>query len=174
VGENCPMGNNSKDALEKLVGEHLFKSGFTIALAESCTGGLIAARLTGIPGSSVYFTGGVVAYANRIKEKVLGVPGEILAAYGAVSPNTAEAMAAGVRSLFQVSLGLGVTGIAGPAGGTAEKPVGLVYMALAAPNGVFCQKFIFPGERNSVRKAASEEGLQMILNYCRHTPPGPG
>jgi len=163
------MRDNNKDALEKLVGKHLLKSSFTIALAESCTGGLIATRLTGIPGSSVYFTGGVVAYANRVKEKVLGVPKEMLATCGAVSPDTAKAMATGVRNLFQVSLGLGVTGIAGPAGGTAEKPVGLVYMALATPGGVYCQKFIFPGERNNVRKAASEAGLQIILNYCRNT-----
>lgn len=169
AGDDFIMCDQGEDTLEKVIGERLLKNGFTFALAESCTGGLIAARLTGIPGSSVYFAGGVVAYANSVKEKVLGVSKEILEIYGAVSPNVAEAMALGARNLFQVSLGLGVTGIAGPAGGTTEKPVGLVYIALATFKGVSHQKFIFSGERNDIRKAASQAGLQMILDYCRNT-----
>jgi nicotinamide-nucleotide amidase len=160
--------STDEEELEKVVAKLLLENYLTIALAESCTGGLIAARLTGVPGSSAYFLGSVVAYDNRVKERVLGVPREIIENYGAVSAPTAIAMAKGARNRLKTNLGLGVTGIAGPAGGTKEKPVGLVYLALVdTDDRVFCRQFIFPGERSGVRWGASNVGLQMIKNYCQ-------
>ncbi|OAT86693.1 competence/damage-inducible protein A [Desulfotomaculum copahuensis] len=150
------------EVLEEVVGRLLTESGLTLALAESCTGGLIAARLTAVAGSSEYFLGGVVAYHNRIKEQVLGVPAEVLAAYGAVSRETAVAMSEGVRRLSGADFGLGVTGIAGPGGGSTGKPVGLVYIALAAADGTCCREFHFPGRRQAIRQGAANTGLNMI------------
>jgi len=161
-----------EEELEEVVGQLLLQNHLTIALAESCTGGLIGSRLTNVPGSSAYFLGGVVAYDNRVKESVLGVPKGLLETYGAVSAETAVAMAKGARGVLQADLGLGVTGIAGPVGGTAEKPVGLVYIALAAPGGVDCRRFLFPGERPGVRWGASNAALMMVKDYCRKLQEG--
>jgi len=164
--------STGEEELEEVVGAMLLKNHLTIALAESCTGGLIGARLTNVPGSSAYFLGGVVAYANQVKENVLGVPEDILQTYGAVSEKTAVAMAKSVRGLLQADLGLGVTGIAGPAGGTEVKPVGLVYIALVAPGSGDCRRFLFPGERAGVRWGASNAALKMIREYCRKLAKG--
>ncbi|MDQ0286339.1 nicotinamide-nucleotide amidase [Desulfofundulus luciae] len=153
------------DVLEEVVGRLLAQKGLTCALAESCTGGLTAARLTSVPGSSEYFLGSIVAYDNRVKEKVLGVPLETLQAHGAVSQQTAVAMAEGVRSLAGAHLGLSITGIAGPGGGTPAKPVGLTYIALAAPDGTSCREFHFPGHRQAVRQGAANAALNMIRLY---------
>lgn len=152
---------------EKTVGRLLSQLGLTLAVAESCTGGLVAGRLTGVPGSSAYFLGGVVAYANGVKSALLGVPQNVLEVHGAVSEETALAMARGVRRLMNADLGLGITGIAGPAGGSAEKPVGLVYIALAADDETRCHRYLFPGERQGIRRGASNAGLAMIVDYCR-------
>jgi len=131
----------------KRAGELLKQMGLTLSLAESCTGGLIAHRITNIPGSSNYFLGGVVAYSNEAKEKIVGVPHETLLRYGAVSEESARAMAEGARRLLASDLALAVTGIAGPTGGTPEKPVGLVYIALAAEEEMRCERHIWSGDR---------------------------
>lgn len=155
----------AEDSLDEVVGSLLSEQRCTVSTAESCSGGLIAAELTNVAGSSQYFMGGLVAYDNSIKENVLGVPGMVLEKHGAVSKETAVAMADGIRKLMKTDLGLAVTGIAGPGGGTAEKPVGLVYIALAAPEGTRCSKFIFPGGRFSVRRGTVNAGLNMIRLY---------
>lgn len=153
------------EILEKVVGDCLINTGSTLSVAESCTGGLITAKLTDVPGSSLYLKGGVVAYSNDIKNKVLGVPGEILERYGAVSKQTALAMAGGVRLLTGAKLGLAVTGIAGPGGGTPQKPNGLVYISLSADDRVCCEEYRFPGERPAVRQGAANAALNMIRRY---------
>ena len=137
--------------------------GLTIALAESCTGGLIAATLTALAGSSGYFLGGVVSYSNSAKEGFLDVPAATLAAHGAVSAQVAKAMALGARARFGSSLALGVTGIAGPDGGTAEKPVGLTYLGLADPAGADVRRFVFAGDRASVRDAGTRAALEWLM-----------
>jgi nicotinamide-nucleotide amidase len=153
------------EVLEEVVGKLFLESGLSIGLAESCTGGLIAARLTNVPGCSDYVMGGVVSYSNEMKEEVLGVPGRILDRHGAVSKETAVAMADGIRSLAKTDLGLAVTGIAGPGGGTPAKPVGLVYIALAAPDSTCCREYRFPGERPAVRQGTVNAALNMVRHY---------
>jgi nicotinamide-nucleotide amidase len=151
--------------LEDLIGKLLMERGLSIGVAESCTGGLIAARLTDMPGSSAYFNGGVVSYSNEMKNQVLGVDKEILNRFGAVSRETAEAMAAGVRTRTGSDLGLAVTGIAGPAGGTTAKPRGLVYIALAADDITICREHHFPGARMAVRQGSVNASLNMVRKY---------
>jgi nicotinamide-nucleotide amidase len=153
------------EEIEKVVGDLLARAGYSIALAESCTGGLAAARLTDIPGSSKYFQGCVVAYNNSLKQKCLGVPEEVLRRKGAVSPETAAAMAEGVKAVARADMGIGITGIAGPGGGTPEKPVGLVYVALAAPRGTESRGFNFPGGRNAVRQGAVNAAFKMVRAF---------
>lgn len=140
-------------------------SGLTLALAESCTAGLIAATIADQPGCSAWFRGGVVAYHNDLKEHLLGVPGDILVQHGAVSELVARYMAAGARQRCSADLGLGVTGIAGPDGGSAEKPVGTVYLALADGDGAVVHGFRFKGDRAAVRRQSMEQGLQMLQEY---------
>ncbi len=137
-------------------------SGMTLALAESCTGGMIASRITDIPGCSSWFRGGVVAYHNDIKEKLLGVPAEILQRYGAVSEQVARNMAEGVRASLVSDIALAVTGIAGPDGGTVEKPVGTVFIAVADRDGSFAEKYHFEGSRDMVRKNTTEEAFFLL------------
>ncbi|MGQ9700301.1 MAG: CinA family protein [Candidatus Bipolaricaulaceae bacterium] len=153
--------------LEAEIGEVLRKKGLTLAVAESCTGGLLGMRITEVPGSSDYFRGGVIAYSNTVKAKVLGVPQEVLVEKGAVSAECARAMAEGVRALLGVDLALAITGIAGPTGGTREKPVGLVYIALAGPLGVEVEHHQFPGSRRDVRWAASQAALELLQRYLK-------
>lgn len=132
------------------------------ATAESCTGGGVASAITDVPGSSAVFAGGVVSYANEVKHDVLGVKEETLAEFGAVSAETAAQMAAGVRSLMKCDLAVSLTGIAGPGGGSAEKPVGLVWFGLADGRGVRTEKAIFSGERDEVRHKAVIHALGML------------
>jgi nicotinamide-nucleotide amidase len=153
------------EVIEELVGRLLKLKGLTIALAESLTGGLIAARLTEVPGSSQYLKGGVVSYTNEIKEKFLGVPSQILEMYGAVSKETATAMAEGIRKKASSDIGLAVTGIAGPGGDTPDKPLGLVYIALSAASGVQCERFVFPGDRTGVRQGTVNMALNTIRRF---------
>lgn len=148
-------------AAENLV-ELLSASGLVCATAESCTGGLVAAAITDVPGSSAVFAGGVVSYANEVKRDVLGVKEETLADHGAVSPETAAEMAAGVRSLMKCDIAVSLTGIAGPGGGSDEKPVGLVWFGLADKTGVRTEKAIFPGDREEVRRRAVVHALGML------------
>ena len=135
----------------------------TLATAESCTGGLVGAALTGLPGSSAWYLGGIVAYSNNLKLRLLGVPPEILEARGAVSLETARAMAEGACAATGADYAISITGIAGPAGGTPEKPVGLVYVAVATPHGTATFKHRFSGSRADVRNAAAEAALRHLL-----------
>jgi len=148
----------------------LKQRGLTLSLAESCTGGLIAHRITNVSGSSNYFLGGVVAYSNEAKERILGVPREILVQYGAVSEETARAMAEGARRLFASDLALAVTGVAGPTGGTPEKPVGLAYIALSAEASERCQRFVWEGDRLQNKAQSAEAALQLLISYLVEQP----
>ena len=147
---------------EKLV-EQLGKLGRTCGTAESCTGGGVGSVITAVPGSSAVFMGGVISYDNSVKQGVLEVSAKTLATVGAVSPETAEQMALGARKLLKVDYAVSVTGIAGPGGGSADKPVGLVWFGIATPDGVKTEKRIFPGDRAEVRAAAAEHALSMLL-----------
>jgi nicotinamide-nucleotide amidase len=151
--------------LEEIVGALLKQRGLKLSIAESCTGGLLGARITNVAGSSDYFERGVVVYSNRSKSELLGVPAEVIERHGAVSRETASAMAQGIREAAKTDLGLAVTGIAGPGGGTPEKPVGLVYIALASSSGVKVDEQRFLGSRDQVRLKASQAALDMVRRY---------
>jgi nicotinamide-nucleotide amidase len=140
-------------------------SGITLSVAESCSGGLISKRITDLPGSSGYFNLGVVTYSNSSKERVLGVPHELIEIKGAVSNEVALAMAVGVRALSGSDVALATTGIAGPDGGTAEKPVGTVFIAIASQNGSEVFRHHFEGNREVVREATAESALTLLLNW---------
>lgn len=161
VGE-AVYSRREEDDLEVVVGRLLRSLGRTLAIAESCTGGLLAERLTRVAGSSDYFVGGVVAYSNRLKTELVGVPEDLLRTHGAVSEATARALAGGARQRFAVDYGLGVTGIAGPGGGTAEKPVGTVHVALATLTGEEHRELRLPGDRERVRQFTSQVALEML------------
>jgi competence/damage-inducible protein CinA-like protein len=158
---------------ERGVEEHVLElcraRGWTLATAESCTGGLVAARLTSVPGSSAVVRGGVVAYANDVKERELGVPSALLETRGAVSPEVAAAMARGARERLGVDVAVSVTGIAGPDGGTPEKPVGLVYLHAETPERSRGREFSFPGDRASIR-ARSVVGALHLVRRLLQTP----
>lgn len=153
------------DSLAQAVGELLKERHLTLAVAESCTGGLLGAYITDIPGSSAYFEGGVIAYSYEAKTRVLNVPAGILERYGAVSPQTVTAMAKGVRRLLQTDLALAITGIAGPAGATPEKPVGLVYIALASAQGEVCRRYVWPGDRWENREWSARAALELLHEH---------
>lgn len=134
----------------------------TVAVAESCTGGLISGLLTQTPGSSAYFILGIVAYHNQAKQKLLNIPERLLSKKGAVSQAVAQKMACAVRKLAKADLGIGVTGIAGPQGATPGKPVGTVFIAVESKHKKICQKFIFKGNRRSIRKKAAHKALELL------------
>jgi nicotinamide-nucleotide amidase len=144
----------------------------TVAVAESCTGGLIAATLTAVPGSSGYFLGDVVSYSNAAKEAFLDVPAATLAAHGAVSAQVAKAMAMGARTRFAADLAVGITGIAGPGGGSAEKPVGLTYLGLADAAGSEVRRFAFDGDRAANREAGTRAALEWLIERAETAPRG--
>ncbi len=154
-----------KTDLEVVVGQLLRGRGLTLAVAESCTGGLVGTRITDVPGSSAYYLGSVVAYASEVKERVLGVAGQTLRLHGAVSESTAIEMAQRVRHLMDADLGLSVTGIAGPGGPTGDKPVGLVYIGLVASGGQFVRRFIWDGDRRQNRAWSAEAALDLVRAY---------
>ncbi len=141
----------------------------TCATAESCTGGGVGSAITAVPGSSAVFLGGVISYANEVKRDVLGVPQEILDKHGAVSPECAERMAAGAWRLLKADIAVSLTGIAGPDGGSAEKPVGLVWFGLATADGVRTEKCIFGGDRAEVRSSAVAHALGMLAAAVKGT-----
>ncbi|BFR48100.1 CinA family protein [Nitratidesulfovibrio sp. HK-II] len=147
----------------RLLGQRLVARGATLATAESCTGGLIAALCTDVPGSSAWFTGGVVAYANEVKRDVLRVDPVLLATHGAVSEPVVRAMAAGVRRLTGTRYAVAVSGVAGPDGGTPEKPVGTVWLAVADGDTVHARRLLFPGDRASVRLATAQAAVETLL-----------
>lgn len=153
------------DVMEGVVGRLLREQGATIAVAESCTGGLIAHRITEIPGSSDYFLQGIVAYSNQAKEALLGVPHSILEQIGPVSKETARYMAQGIRKSGKTTLGLATTGIAGPTGGNAGNPVGRVFIALADKNMVEVEQYDFSGDRHEIKLVASEVALDGVRRY---------
>jgi len=155
------------DSVEQEVAGLLLSQEKTIALAESCTGGLVCHRLTNISGSSDYLEMGVVTYSNRSKVRFLGVPEALIREQGAVSEACVRAMAKGVKALAGTDLGVAVSGIAGPTGGTAEKPVGTVFMALACDDNVQAWRYLFSGDRAEVKMQASEEALGRIKNHCQ-------
>ena len=150
------------DTMESVVGDLLRSQGKMLATAESCSGGLIGHKITSVPGSSNYFTGGVIAYSNDLKEKLLGVDPELLARHGAVSSAVAKAMAVGIRSKTGADIGLSVTGIAGPTGGSPEKPVGTVFIALATPDQTIDIPCCFSGDRWQVQELTAVTSLDLI------------
>ncbi len=155
-------------APEIALGEALRARGWTISTAESCTGGLVLHRLTNVPGSSAWVMGGVVAYDNRIKSELLGVREATLLAQGAVSEETAREMALGARRLLQTDLAVSITGIAGPGGGTAEKPVGLTWMALAGPGGLLrSERHVHAGGRLDIKRASASAALELVLDSLK-------
>jgi nicotinamide-nucleotide amidase len=160
-------------ALPEVLGDLLRERHLTLALAESCTGGLLSARLTDVPGASAFFESGLVTYSNAAKVELLRIDPALIAARGAVSEEVACAMAEGARSRAGASIGVGITGIAGPDGGTPEKPVGLVYVALSGAAGDRVRKEVFPGDRDRVRQQASQAAMDMIrrglLGIARET-----
>ena len=157
----------ANEPLEVTVGQLLQQYHLTLATAESCTGGLIGHRLTNVPGSSEYFPGGIIAYANEIKERVLGVSHQMLETHGAVSAEAAIEMARGARHVLGVDLAVSVTGIAGPGGGTAEKPVGLVYIAVAAPNFERVERFVWTQDREGNKWESAETALRLVREYLQ-------
>lgn len=147
---------------EIAVGKILLKKKLTLAVAESCTGGLISNRITNVAGSSDYFLCGIVAYSNGIKERLLGVSGKSIKKYGVVSKQVALEMAKGVRLIVKTDIGIGITGVAGPTGGTKTKPVGLVYIVFAADKKEIVKEFRFKGSRKDIKFQASEAALNLI------------
>jgi nicotinamide-nucleotide amidase len=154
--------SDNGDSLEQIVGYYLQMRGITLATAESCTGGMLAERLTSIPGSSRYFLGGAVVYSNELKADFADVPTHMLEKHGAVSREVAAALAEGIRYRCDATLGIGITGVAGPAGGSVEKPVGLVFHALASEQGTEVIERKFPGDRKRVRFFATQQALDMV------------
>jgi PncC family amidohydrolase len=159
------MPQTGHERLEAQVGQRLRALGLTVATAESSTGGLIAKRLTDIPGSSDYVIGGVVAYANVIKQRLLHVEEQTLIEYGAVSQPVAQQMADGVCTLFRTDVALSVSGIAGPTGATATKPLGLHFVALSTASGTWVRRYVWEGDRAYNREAAADAALRLLLDY---------
>ena len=155
----------SDQELEEVVGMYLVMKGATIAVAESCTGGLLAQRLTSVPGSSRYFTSGIVTYSNKSKIDLVGIPPLVLEMEGAVSKEVAVGLAESVRDKVGSTIGVGITGIAGPHGGAPEKPVGTVHVAVSGPEGIRHLQFVFPGTRDRVRWQSSQAALDMVRRY---------
>lgn len=162
---HSPQSAANSEPLEVSVGKLLTARGLTLALAESCTGGLIGSLITDVPGSSAYFLGSAVTYAYSAKEVVLGVQHETLAKYGAVSAETAREMAQGARRLFGADIAVAVTGIAGPTGGLPHKPVGLVYLHLSAEDAEIGERHIWDGDRLENKRRSAEAALALILRY---------
>jgi nicotinamide-nucleotide amidase len=153
------------ETMDEVVARILTENRATIAVAESCTGGMLAERLTNVPGSSSYFLGGIVSYSNELKTSLVGVPAELIEGKGAVSAEVALALAEGIRKTTGATLGVGVTGIAGPGGGTPEKPVGLVHIGIADERGPRERRFQFPGDRERIRMHATQTALDSVRRY---------
>lgn len=143
--------------------------GWTLATGESCTGGLVGARLTDVAGASDVYLGGIVAYSDDVKRSQLAVPAETMRTHGAVSAETAAAMAAGARRVLGADVAVAVTGVAGPGGGTREKPVGLVYLAVGSPNGEAGEKLQLEGDRHAIREQATDAALRLLDRHLTQT-----
>lgn len=155
------MKNNAAEQ----IGILLKNEKLTLSVAESCTGGLVGDMITNVSGSSEYFFGGIIAYDNRIKIEILGVEQEIIDTFGAVSAETAKKMAVRVKDICKTDIGISVTGIAGPSGGSAEKPVGLVYIGLATDMLITAKKFLWAGNRIENKQQSAQAALELIKNY---------
>jgi nicotinamide-nucleotide amidase len=155
--------------LEQTVGNLLLENKMHIAIAESCTGGALSSRITDVPGSSEYYLGGVVSYSNESKISLLGVTPDTVAYHGAVSPQTAVEMAKAVRAKFSADIGISTTGIAGPAGGSAEKPVGLVFIAISGPYGDEYVENRFTGQRTAIKSRTVNAALDLIRRYLKNS-----
>jgi PncC family amidohydrolase len=160
----------NQEPLEVKVGRLLRTRGLTLALAESCTGGLVGHRLTEVPGSSDYFVGGVMAYAYSAKERLLGVDHDTLYSLGAVSAEVARQMALGARAALGTDIGLSITGIAGPTGGTPEKPVGLTFVALSTAGEERCERHVWEGGRAFNKARSAEAALDLLQRYLEESP----
>ena len=154
-------------SLEIILGKLLRARGFRLAVAESCTGGLVGHRITNVPGSSTYYMGSVTAYAYEAKVRLLGVKWKTLERYGAVSEETVLEMATGVRRALAADIGLSVSGIAGPGGGTPDKPVGLTWIGISAPDFTKAYRTMWPGDRLAVKEQSAEEALKLLVDYLK-------
>jgi nicotinamide-nucleotide amidase len=148
--------------LEKTIGNLLREKGWTLSIAESCTGGLICDRITNVSGSSDYFMGGMVTYSNESKAEHLGIPSAIIKRHGAVSPQLARGMAQGVRKAFHTTFGLSTTGVAGPTGGTKSSPIGRVFIGISDGKRVWVKRKDFKGSRREIKREATEEALELF------------
>ena len=157
-------------ALARRLQERCLELGLTVSTAESCTGGLVAHLITEVPGSSTHFQGGVVAYSNGVKEAELGVPADVLRAHGAVSAQVARAMAEGARAALRTHLAVGVTGIAGPDGGTDAKPVGLTYIAVVGAGNADVRRYLWTGDRRANKLWSADAALRMLLDAADRGP----
>ena len=161
----------SDESLEILVGGLLRRRGLRLAMAESCTGGLVSHLVTNVAGASSYFVGGVTAYANQAKVRLLGVKWETLENYGAVSAETVIEMARGVRTALEADIGISTSGIAGPGGGTPGKPVGTVWIGLSARETETAQHFLWPGDRLAVKEQSAQAALALLAEYLQGANP---
>jgi nicotinamide-nucleotide amidase len=157
-----PVYSTDGRTVDDLIADALRTRGVRLAVAESCTGGQLGARITARPGSSDYFAGGVISYGNQAKMDLLGVPTDALAQYGAVSEEVARAMAEGARAALHADYALSITGVAGPDGGTPQKPVGLVYLGCAGPMGAQVRRADLPGDRETVRAVSTTCALHLL------------
>jgi len=164
-----PLMDDTGESLESRIGALLRERGLTLAVAESCTGGLVADRLTDVPGSSDYFVGGIIAYAYEAKVALLGVSWDTLRAHGAVSRETVLEMAHGARKALLADIAVSVSGIAGPGGGLPNKPVGTTWIGLSAPEGESATSRRFLGERRENKRLAAEAALQLVLDHLEKT-----
>ena len=162
MGEGKGGVKEMRSSLEKTIGDYLRSKGWTLAIAESCTGGLICDRITNVSGSSDYFMGGMVNYSNESKSKHLGVPSNDIRRYGAVSPQVARKMAQGVRKAFSTTFGLSTTGVAGPTGGTKRSPVGRVFIGIASARRTEVKKLDLKGNRREIKNQAAERSLELL------------
>jgi PncC family amidohydrolase len=163
----CGEGGETLDenALEVVIGRLLKQRGLTLAVAESCTGGLVGHRITDVPGSSAYYQGSITAYSNDVKQLLLSVSPVVLSRYGAVSEQAAQEMARGVRSALQADVGLAVTGISGPGGSMPGKPVGLVYVALSAPGSEWVERHVWDDDRWENKRRSADAVLSLLRRY---------
>ncbi|HCP15564.1 MAG TPA: competence protein ComA [Peptococcaceae bacterium] len=164
------LNNQTKDILQQLA-KALRAHGWTLAAAESCTGGLLSGALTALPGSSDYYLGGIIAYSNQVKHRILGVEERLLSTFGAVSEQTAAAMAEGMVRLMGSDMAISVTGIAGPESDGTQKPVGLVYIGIAGMKGTRVVRHQFSGERQNIRSCSVTAALRQALDYIADTEP---
>jgi PncC family amidohydrolase len=169
TAERADPSDDTLVDLARRVGEAMRAAGRRLATVESCTGGLVAHVITEIPGSSDYFAGALVTYSNELKEALADVPAEVLAAHGAVSAQVARAMAEGARQRLAVDVAVAVTGIAGPDGGSAAKPVGLTYIAIADPDGVDVRRHVWDADRSGNKRYSAAAALELVLERARQT-----